>query len=1379
MFLARCIVGFQLALLLPLAAAGAALVDPKLREAAGKEETVPVLILLHNQPQTEILRRVEGANELRKSVLEGRLQAALHRSDQKDADALQRQIADESSRVRTLAFREIHEAIDDEQAQLATRITRLRGNSITKIAGINLLTAWIPSSALTELENDPAIAEIALSQLHKTQLGTSVPATGAPTFWNLGFVGGSQAVAVIDTGIRPDHPAFRGVNVRPLVSLESGRSNPCFGDDANSATDQQLHGTHVNGIVAGRGITGFTSNFGVARGLGQLISIKAGFRTKPVAGRCEAGQGLFSTADWVNGIDFIAQNTQARVINMSLGGSTEADDDLGARIVDYYADTFGITFAIAAGNEGPGQFTVGSPGIAYNPITVANVDTKGTTDKRDDTIATSSSRGPTIGQRNKPDIAAPGTNIRAADLNSDSLRALTGTSMASPHVAGAVALLRDSGIQDPLTIKALMINSADPVASWQTSFGWGFINLTSAQAQRDNVFRDAIPAGRMKYYRGSANGLRATLVWNRRFVANPLDRPRDVFPINNLDLALYNRRDNTAVSRSATRLNNVEVVLATSAGDYVVKVESNETTFPGGQGDEPFALALTSSGFTEARGPAPELTCTAPENVGAGANFTLSCTARNNGDLDLFRLAATPRVPAGFTGAIQQTFGALAPGQSQTLTWNLRASGSGGEIQVEGTGAAFDETYPVASNAISVGSGGSPGITVNLSQTSIVFAQQTGAGLAAAQSIAVSATGGSAALSVSVATSSGGNWLTATLAGTSTPATLSIRPATSATSLAAGSYSGTVTLTAAGASNSPLVVAVRIDVSPVASSNLTVENPRIARTVNLVDGCPLPAAVTLFNAADTRAFFWFIARGARTGDVPTVEWIRPDGSLYDRVGLWSPTANGAFCYAPALSIDRIPQEIRAGSWRVRLLWNGQQVANLSFTIVRPPTITAAVLTGTKDDPGSCDLPEQTTYRTTDEVVKACFMIELARAGDAYSIRYIRPDGTRHGQFDGRTLTADVPNYFVWQWYAINGFPVAGFTGDWKVEFVWNGAVIRTLTFRLNPPVSVEATRVTNANPDSLGCTDPGGSRYFLPRDRTATMWFSVADAVEGDIATAEFIAPDGSVYSRVEWDPLESGGSWCMWTWIDINGTDAARMFGNWSVRVSWNSARVINQAFQMLPVDVTGFMVTRQTMAGSLCSTPIPNTSFLTTDPQARLWFTLDLASAGDQPEVQWLDPRGALVIRSNFAPVSEDGSWCFASTLSISGQNRTPGVWTARALWNGTEVGRTTFQIERPGNEAPLISSNSIAANADATSASLTVSEETGEARFRGRSSIHVSASIDSRRSAERGGPSLARTGKSSGGGSQAHIKRTPALAPVGEPSGGGSGAGLPVSQ
>lgn len=1249
----------------------AVVVDPALRVEAGREARVPVLILLRDQPQARILRSIEGPETLRRTLL--------------PAAEFER----ETGRLRALAFREFREAVEPSQRVVRNRLSARGATAIDALTGVNLMTAWIPSSALADLEQDPNIAEIALSRLYKTQLETSVPSIGVAALWNAGFTGGSQTVGVIDTGIRPDHPAFRGVPVTSLAFLQTASQDPCFGDLASSGTDQQLHGTHVSGIVAGQGVTGFPNSFGVARGVGRLYSLKAGFRTKPVAGRCQAGEGRFATADWLRAMDFLIQNTPTRVINMSFGGGIEADDELSARIVDYYADLFGVTFTIAAGNEGPGAYTVGSPGISYNSITVANMNTRGTVTTADDAIAQSSSRGPTIGLRSKPDIAAPGTNIRAADLNSNGLVALTGTSMAAPHVAGAAALLRDTGVVDALSLKALLISSSDPQVAWQTTTGWGFINLGAAYAARDNVIRDTIAPGSVRFYRGSANSLRASLVWNRRFAVSPADATRASFPLNNLDLVLYNRRDNSAVSRSVTRQNNVETVLAPGAGDYVLKVAAPDTAFAGGQGDEPFALALTAGGFTEVSGPQLSLECASPASVAPGATFTLRCTATNTGGLDLFRLAVTPRMPAGFSGAAAQTVAVLSPSQSQTLLWTVRAgdAGSGGSIEVTGNGTAFEQLYSVIANPVEVSTGGASGggdVTLNLSGVSLAFAQTAGTALAGSQTLAISSsTGGSIPLAGTIRSLTGGSWFAASLSQTATPAVLTVRLASAAADLAPGTYAGAITLTSTGAVNSPIAISVRLDVNAPASTTISIDRPRIATSVSVVDGCPVPEPAAHLAATDTRAYFWFIARGVRAGDSPVVEWYDGEGSLYDRQSLWNPTADGAYCFAPSLAVDRVPEAQRTGTWRARLVWNGEEVASQPFDFVTPPSLTSAVISGTKEDPGHCDQPERLTFRTTDEVVKACFVVAQARQGDRYSLRFIRPDGARHGQYEPDALEADVENYMLWQWYAIEGFPVAGYTGEWKVEFVWNGSLIRTLTFRLNPAVTVELSRVTNADPDQLSCADPGGTKYFLPRDRTAALWFTVADALVGDQVQAEFLAPDGSVWDTVEWDPIDEDGQWCLWTWIGVADA-AATKFGTWKVRVLWNGASVLTQEFQVLPVDITGFRVTRQTVPNSVCSTPEENTSFLTTDTQARLWFTVDLAKAGDIAVVEWRSPAGSVVSRTTFNPLTGPGAWCLASTLSIAGQNRAGGQWTVTALWNGDEVGATTLQIDRPATDA-----------------------------------------------------------------------------------------------
>src|SRR6185369_17791104 len=131
-----------------------------------------------------------------------------------------------------------------------------------------------------------------------------------------------------------------------------------------------------------------------------------------------------------------------------------------------------LTILIAAGNEGPDASTLDTPGTGYNAITVAAMNDAATASRGDDSAANFSSRGPTKSGRSKPDIAAPGQLIHAAAYNSDGLLAMQGTSMATPHIAGAAALLTQLGITDPLAIKAVLINSADG-AGWKADIGWG------------------------------------------------------------------------------------------------------------------------------------------------------------------------------------------------------------------------------------------------------------------------------------------------------------------------------------------------------------------------------------------------------------------------------------------------------------------------------------------------------------------------------------------------------------------------------------------------------------------------------------------------------------------------------------------------------------------------------------------------------------------------------------------------------------------------------------------------------------------------------------------------------------------------------------------
>jgi serine protease AprX len=265
-----------------------------------------------------------------------------------------------------------------------------------------------------------------------------------------GVNGQGVGVAVIDSGVNP-HPALKN-RVVANVSLVTG--DPSY-------LDAFGHGTHVAGIIAGSSsaATGITTlyNGGIAPGA-NIINVR-------VLGA--DGSGL--TSDVIAGIDWsIANRTtyNIRILNLSLGhhvtepAALDPLDQAVARAVQA-----GLIVVAAAGNEGAaadGSPVMGGimvPGNSPLAITVGAVNTWGTVARSDDTIATYSSRGPTqYDLAVKPDLAAPGNKIvsleaqnsylsrnysylHVAGTPSNGYFKLSGTSMATPMVSGAAALL--------------------------------------------------------------------------------------------------------------------------------------------------------------------------------------------------------------------------------------------------------------------------------------------------------------------------------------------------------------------------------------------------------------------------------------------------------------------------------------------------------------------------------------------------------------------------------------------------------------------------------------------------------------------------------------------------------------------------------------------------------------------------------------------------------------------------------------------------------------------------------------------------------------------------------------------------------------------------
>ncbi|CAG6390552.1 S8 family serine peptidase [Streptomyces cocklensis] len=251
----------------------------------------------------------------------------------------------------------------------------------------------------------------------KANLKESVPLIGAPEAWAAGYTGKGVKVAVLDTGIDVNHPDFAGVI--------DGTTSFVPGEDV---TDVNGHGTHVASTIVGSGAASGGDYKGVAPGADLYVG-------KVLGGVEGAGQDSWVMA----GMQWAAESGMD-IVSMSLGDSfpTDGTDPL-SQTVDALSAQYGTLFVIAAGNAGPES--ISAPGAAASALTVA------ATDKQDQ-LASFSSTGPLASSGGmKPDIAAPGVDITAArsqemtDGGEGYYRTLSGTSMATPHVAGAAAIL--------------------------------------------------------------------------------------------------------------------------------------------------------------------------------------------------------------------------------------------------------------------------------------------------------------------------------------------------------------------------------------------------------------------------------------------------------------------------------------------------------------------------------------------------------------------------------------------------------------------------------------------------------------------------------------------------------------------------------------------------------------------------------------------------------------------------------------------------------------------------------------------------------------------------------------------------------------------------
>jgi subtilisin family serine protease len=316
----------------------------------------------------------------------------------------------------------------------------------------------VSAADIEKLEQDQSVERIWRDLPVHTWLDVSVPKIEVPAVWAKGLNGQGIKLAVVDTGIDPNHADFAG----RIVDM----ANFVGGDNV----DGNGHGTHVAGISAGSGVASDGKYVGVAPAASLYIA------------RVLDNNGSGSMSGVMAGVEW-AVNQGVQVINLSLGSDGACDGtDALSTLCDAAVQQAGVVVCVAAGNAGPGRSTVGSPGCARYVITVGASDDT-------DQVTNFSSRGPTSDGRVKPDLVYPGKNIAAPQANGTQLGpvvapgyiSISGTSMATPHASGAATLLLQAkGDLTPGQVKQVMLSTTVNLGLPPNTQGTGRANVFAA-----------------------------------------------------------------------------------------------------------------------------------------------------------------------------------------------------------------------------------------------------------------------------------------------------------------------------------------------------------------------------------------------------------------------------------------------------------------------------------------------------------------------------------------------------------------------------------------------------------------------------------------------------------------------------------------------------------------------------------------------------------------------------------------------------------------------------------------------------------------------------------------------------------------------------------